>query len=91
MLNAAVFVLFQEINSSTAEFSTFKVLKLKMHLFWSKLHLLTFLHLVTNVLLLVQYFIFTSFAQYICPRELARRSKVHPVLAEGDGCQGLEM
>lgn len=36
MLNAAVFVLFQEINSSTVEFSTFKVLKLKMHLYWSK-------------------------------------------------------
>lgn len=86
MLNAAVFVLFQEINSSTVEFSAFKVLKLKMHLYWSKMHLLTFLHLVTYVFLLVRYLIFTSFAQHICPRELARRSKVHPVLAEGDGC-----
>ncbi len=70
VLNAAVFVLFLEINSSTAKFSTFKVLKLKMHL-------LTFLHLVTDVFLLVRYFIFTSFAQYTCPHELARRSKVN--------------
>lgn len=77
VLNAAVFVLFLEINSSTAKFSTFKVLKLKMHLYWSKLHLLTFLHLVTDVFLLVRYFIFTSFAQYTCPHELARRSKVN--------------
>lgn len=77
MLNAAVFVLFHEMNSSTAEFSTFKVLKLKMHLYWSKLHLLTFLHLVTYVFVLVRYFIFTSFAQYTCHHELTRRSKVN--------------
>lgn len=71
-----LFALFQDISSSTAEFSTFKVLEMKMRSSLSKLvFVLSYLH----IFLLVRYIVFKSYAQCICRRELARRSKVHPV------------